>query len=250
MSLGAFSRGFLGLILATSCSVAFASGEGGNRQLEKWEKKAIAEEAPEATPEQIGEELNQDGQQTDAQETDAQPLMLISPVKTNGIDIYVDKTSQTMQVFLNGQGVYTFPVSTARKGYHTPTGNFRIQRMEPMWYSRKYDMSPMPHSMFFQGGYAIHGHGGKFPRFASHGCVRLRNPDAETLYNLVEANGKSSVSIHISEQGSQNIQVQDQSQDQQNSSAQAQPKKKKGDGTDRYFHRNKKTGVVEPDGLY
>ena len=28
-----------------------------------------------------------------------------------------------------------------------------------MWYSRKYDMSPMPYSVFFRGGYAIHGTG-------------------------------------------------------------------------------------------
>ena len=40
---------------------------------------------------------------------------------------------------------------------------------------RKYHMSPMPHSIFFRGGYAIHGTyaTGSLGRPASHGCVRL-----------------------------------------------------------------------------
>jgi len=28
-----------------------------------------------------------------------------------------------------------------------------VERMARMWYSRKYDMSPMPHSLFFYGGW-------------------------------------------------------------------------------------------------
>ena len=46
-----------------------------------------------------------------------------------------------------------------------------------MWYSRKYDMSPMPYSVFFRGGYAIHGTGyvKQLGRPASHGCVRLHS---------------------------------------------------------------------------
>jgi hypothetical protein len=45
-----------------------------------------------------------------------------------------------------------------------------------MWYSRKYDMSPMPHSLFFRGGYAIHGTGsirelGGLRAMTACGCI-------------------------------------------------------------------------------
>jgi hypothetical protein len=56
------------------------------------------------------------------------------------------------------------------------------------YFSRKYDWSPMPHSIFFHGGYAIHGsyevsHLGS-P--ASHGCIRLHPDNATVLYDLVK----------------------------------------------------------------
>ncbi|WP_040593596.1 L,D-transpeptidase, partial [Mesorhizobium metallidurans] len=70
----------------------------------------------------------------------------------------IDISSQKMTV-RHGQAVYRWAVSTARKGYVTPRGSYRPQRTERMWYSRKYDMSPMPYSVFFRGGYAIHGTG-------------------------------------------------------------------------------------------
>ena len=69
--------------------------------------------------------------------------------------------------------------------------------MHKMWYSRKYDMAPMPHSIFFHGGYAIHGtdHVRSLGRPASHGCVRLHPRNARTLYNLVRRNGPRNTRI-------------------------------------------------------
>jgi hypothetical protein len=62
-----------------------------------------------------------------------------------------------------------------------------------MHYSRKYDMSPMPYSIFFRGGYAIHGSyaTGALGRPASHGCVRLAPENAAVLYQLVQMEGAS-----------------------------------------------------------
>ena len=42
-------------------------------------------------------------------------------------------------------------------GYRTPNGTYRPQWLARKWFSRKYDWSPMPYSIFFDGGYAIHG---------------------------------------------------------------------------------------------
>ena len=69
----------------------------------------------------------------------------------------VDVANQTMTVSKYGKVIHVWKVSTARKGYITPRGSWRPTRMHRMWYSRKYDNSPMPYSVFYHGGYAIHG---------------------------------------------------------------------------------------------
>jgi len=104
--------------------------------------------------------------------------------------IHIDLSSQRMYVS-SSQGSYTWPVSTARAGYYTPRGSFAPTGMQLMHYSRKYHMSPMPHSIFFRGGYAIHGTyaTGALGSPASHGCVRLSPGNAATLYNIVASEG-------------------------------------------------------------
>jgi lipoprotein-anchoring transpeptidase ErfK/SrfK len=91
------------------------------------------------------------------------------------VTVQIDKYSQRMTVSIDGYPRYAWPVSTGRDGYGTPSGVFRPQMMARRWFSRKYYNSPMPHSIFFYHGFAIHGTyelsrlGGP----ASHGCVRL-----------------------------------------------------------------------------
>ena len=114
-----------------------------------------------------------------------------------GVLVRIDNSSQRMQVYVNGGLAHVWPVSTARRGYWTPPGNYRVQRMERMWYSRKYDWSPMPHSLFFRGGYAIHGTGAirQLGRPASHGCVRLHPGNARRLFGLVQAYGGARILV-------------------------------------------------------
>ncbi len=100
----------------------------------------------------------------------------------------VDKSAQELSVTVDGAPRYHWPVSTARMGYHTPNGTYKPQRLARKWFSRKYDWSPMPYSIFFDEGYAIHGsyeisHLG---RPASHGCIRLHPDNAALLFALVQ----------------------------------------------------------------
>ncbi|RFB75549.1 L,D-transpeptidase [Methylovirgula sp. 4M-Z18] len=106
------------------------------------------------------------------------------------VTIQIDLTHQRMYVSADG-GDYNWPISSARSGYVTPRGYYRPQRLEAMHYSQKYDNSPMPHSIFFHGGYAIHGTGSvaQLGRPASHGCIRLSRANAATLYALVQEEG-------------------------------------------------------------
>jgi hypothetical protein len=106
------------------------------------------------------------------------------------VTIQIDLSTQTMHVSGNG-GSYSWPISTARSGYRTPRGVFHAQGLQLMHYSKKYHMSPMPHSIFFAGGYAIHGtyETRSLGRPASHGCVRLFPAHAAILYQMVKGEG-------------------------------------------------------------
>jgi lipoprotein-anchoring transpeptidase ErfK/SrfK len=111
----------------------------------------------------------------------------------------VDLSSQRMSVSVNGWTRYNWAVSTARRGYRTPVGSYRPQRMYRSYFSKKYYNSPMPHSIFFRGGYAIHGtnYMGQLGRPASHGCIRLAPGNAAMLYSLVQSYGKGNSRIVI-----------------------------------------------------
>ena len=71
--------------------------------------------------------------------------------------VRVDRATQTMDVTVDGASLYRWPVSTGRRGFGTPAGTFRPQRMAPRWFSTVYYNAPMPHAIFFYGGLAIHG---------------------------------------------------------------------------------------------
>ena len=117
--------------------------------------------------------------------------MLQKPAQARVL-ISVDLSSQQMQV-QSASGAYVWPISSARSGFRTPHGQFRVQRMEAMHRSRKYHNSAMPHSLFFSGGYAIHGTYAErsLGRPASHGCIRISRGNAAALYAMVKAEGGS-----------------------------------------------------------
>jgi lipoprotein-anchoring transpeptidase ErfK/SrfK len=111
----------------------------------------------------------------------------------------IDLSRQVMTISIDGMPYAHWPVSTGRKGYSTPTGSFQPYLLRRMHYSSKYENSPMPHSVFFRGGYAIHGtqYVKRLGRRASHGCVRLHPVNAARLYRLVLMHGFDNTRIRI-----------------------------------------------------
>ncbi|MEL6751945.1 MAG: L,D-transpeptidase [Pseudomonadota bacterium] len=103
----------------------------------------------------------------------------------------VDLSQQTMNVYKGGKRLYTWPVSTGRAGYRTPTGTWKVHRMHKEYYSKKYDGAPMPYAMFYYRGFAIHGTNAisRLGRTASHGCVRLHPSNAATLFSMIRRSG-------------------------------------------------------------
>ncbi len=121
-------------------------------------------------------------------------------IKKDGsaILININKTKQEMTVFLDGIEKYHWPVSTGRGGYSTPSGTYTATSMNEIWYSKQWDNSPMPHSIFFiKDGHAIHGsyEVKNLGKTVSHGCVRISPENATTLYALVEQNGLENTQV-------------------------------------------------------
>jgi lipoprotein-anchoring transpeptidase ErfK/SrfK len=112
--------------------------------------------------------------------------------------ININKAKQEMTVFLDGIEKYDWPVSTGRGGYSTPSGTYTATSMNEIWYSKQWDNSPMPHSIFFiKDGHAIHGsyEVKNLGKPVSHGCVRISPQNATTLYALVEENGLENTQV-------------------------------------------------------
>jgi len=119
-------------------------------------------------------------------------LMIVATVAAQAkVRISVDLSSQRMSVQSASGESYAWSISSARAGYVTPRGTYHPTSLQVMHRSRKYHNSPMPHSIFFNGGYAIHGTYavGALGRPASHGCIRISPAHAATLYSLVRAEG-------------------------------------------------------------
>ncbi|HEY6902874.1 MAG TPA: L,D-transpeptidase [Candidatus Acidoferrales bacterium] len=112
--------------------------------------------------------------------------------------INIDKARQKMTVFLDGVEKYDWPVSTGRAGYSTPSGTYTATSMNEVWYSKEWDNSPMPHSIFFiKDGHAIHGsyEVKTLGKPVSHGCVRISPANAATLYALVKKYGLKNTKV-------------------------------------------------------
>ncbi len=130
-------------------------------------------------------------------------LVLMTTVRAEkawaDVEIQIVLSQQAMTVEVDHARFATWPVSTARRGYRTPLGTYQPYALERMHYSTLYQQSPMPYSVFFLRGYAIHGtyeirHLG---RPVSHGCVRLNPANARKLFELIGSHGLRNTTITI-----------------------------------------------------
>ena len=115
------------------------------------------------------------------------------------IVVRIDLSDQRMYIYLDEKLTYTFPVSSGRRHYGTPTGQWNAYMLSPQHRSRKYNNAPMPWAVFFNGGYAVHGTTDirNLGRPASHGCIRLHPDNAKTFFRMVQTSGKESTLISI-----------------------------------------------------
>ncbi|MGF1649854.1 MAG: L,D-transpeptidase [Hyphomicrobiaceae bacterium] len=111
----------------------------------------------------------------------------------------VDLKAQRMEVFVEGQRRFSWPVSTGRKGWETQPGAYTPYKMLPYYFSKQWNME-LPYLIWIgDDGTAIHGttQGNRLGRPASHGCIRLSIPNARAFYKLVERYGMWSTRIDV-----------------------------------------------------
>lgn len=101
------------------------------------------------------------------------------------LQVIVSKQQQSLVVYDGDTVIATSHVSTGKKGHSTPTGIFSILQKARHHRSNIYSDAPMP---FMQrltwSGIALHASGHVPPYPASHGCVRMPNDFAKSLYGM------------------------------------------------------------------
>jgi lipoprotein-anchoring transpeptidase ErfK/SrfK len=97
----------------------------------------------------------------------------------------VDQDHQKMWVQEGSKVVFpAVTVRTGKPGLRTPDGLYRIYWRHSYVYSRLFD-EPMPYSLFFFRGYALHATYDDVRKGGSHGCVNMRLDDARKVFGLM-----------------------------------------------------------------
>ena len=104
--------------------------------------------------------------------------------------IQVDISDQRLLAYENGNVVFDYTVSTGKPGFRTLPGSFNVYRMyeETRMRGYDYDTPDVPWTMYYSGGFAIHGaywHE-NFGTPVSHGCVNLPVEQAKALYEWAD----------------------------------------------------------------
>lgn len=171
---------------------------GATSPLEKT-NEAAAEAEPNTNEDAAEEAAMAEAAEVSKAEEEKEQKAPPAPVLKPTLNIDIDLRKQRMTVLENGRTVHTWPISSGRYRYRTPTGTFKPVWMTREWYSRQYDYAPMPYSIFFHEGVAIHATQATsmLGRPASHGCVRLSHKNASTLYGIVSRHGKAMTKIVV-----------------------------------------------------
>jgi lipoprotein-anchoring transpeptidase ErfK/SrfK len=101
--------------------------------------------------------------------------------------IQVDLSEQRLITWQGNKPVFGVTVSTGKKSTPTPTGVFKIytKLVKTRMKGEDYDIPNVPHTMYYQGGYGIHGafwHN-NFGTPVSHGCVNVAPNHAKRIFN-------------------------------------------------------------------
>jgi lipoprotein-anchoring transpeptidase ErfK/SrfK len=120
----------------------------------------------------------------------------------------VSKKDQRLYLYVEGECVDTFKISSGDKKHTTPNIDRRPSGPQFAKYtSKKYPggnyngLGNMPYVLFVQGGYGLHGTTiGNIKRLGtpvSHGCIRLHPDNAKIIFELAKAVGVENTWVTI-----------------------------------------------------
>jgi hypothetical protein len=156
-----------------------------------------------ATPIETGMSARQWVEELNERDKDLAEVVLIVNKAARGT------TAQRMRLYVDGVERMTYTVSTGREKYETaksgrsywtitPTGYFRPTEVKPKHYSNTWK-TWLQWVVFFRGGVAIHAttpdHHAELGTRASGACVRMREPEAKEIFDLVMERGRGSVPV-------------------------------------------------------
>jgi lipoprotein-anchoring transpeptidase ErfK/SrfK len=129
------------------------------------------------------------------QPTPPQDFIIPIDVERGEYWIDVDLTKKILTLFEYDKPVFSTYISPGRKENPTIEGTFRVwykliktrMRGGPPLHSYKYDLTDVPHVLFYEGSYAIHGtywHD-RFGTQQSAGCTNLTRGDATFIFDKV-----------------------------------------------------------------
>ncbi|OQA11281.1 MAG: putative L,D-transpeptidase YkuD [Firmicutes bacterium ADurb.Bin373] len=115
------------------------------------------------------------------------PLGDAAEIIPENISIIIDMDNLTLTLFNKGEFYKKYPVAMGRYETPTPVGNWKIISMSnnpPDVMGTRWMGLNIPY-----GQYGIHGTNNphSIGSFASHGCIRMFNNDAEEIYHIVTA---------------------------------------------------------------
>lgn len=115
--------------------------------------------------------------------------------RTDANRVEVDLGRQVLFLVVDNEVEAIVPISSGNGGYftsydgstsraRTPEGTFRFYFQRP--YNHESYLGWMYKPFYFNGGYAVHGSPSVPPWPASHGCIRVTNPDMDFLRGYFE----------------------------------------------------------------
>lgn len=115
------------------------------------------------------------------------PKEAVALKKTNKRWIQISLSKQRLFAWEGDKQVRAVIISTGKKSTPTKTGTYAIQSKHRLSRMKgpDYDVPDVPYTMYYDGGYAIHGaywHR-RFGTRVSHGCTNVAVDHAKWLYN-------------------------------------------------------------------
>lgn len=123
--------------------------------------------------------------------------------------IVINVPAMTLNLTEGGELVKSYHIAVGKRTTPTPTGSFRVASMvkDPTWYGPKGAIAQPgaknPVGTRWIGldrkGYGIHGTNAprSIGRAASHGCIRLKNADAEDLFKRIRVGDQVEIIYEI-----------------------------------------------------